>query len=240
MDASYSMAEYLSHDGRLAKWAKDFIERKKKIEAFPKVCCCLAELQNAGADPQTLLSLLTMIFPGAVPKTKKQFKALRERLTSLANRLESLAKEVEAVTSDPLNHSGFYRTLLLEQNKDFSATEKTIGGARYLCNSFKVFVNYFRAEAKAFQELASTYKDARMSEGIVPVLKYVKQSTGEFHDECVANLLQAAHDAFNVKATFSGPILRKLRQRKSPEMVRKRRAPSYLEHFRNYCRPLMQ
>ncbi len=153
MDASYSMTEYLSQDGRLAEWAKDFIEREQKIEAFPNVSNCLNKLMTEGADKQIVLFLLAMIFPGAVPKTKKQFKELRKRLTSLAKRLETLAKEVEAVTSDPLNHSGFYRTLLLEQNKDFSATEKTIGGASYLCNSFKVFVNYFRAEAKAFSQV---------------------------------------------------------------------------------------
>jgi hypothetical protein len=46
------------------------------------------------------------------------------------------------------------------------------------------------------------------------LLEYVKIKTGSYHDEWMANLLQAAHDALGKKANFSAESLRKLRQRK--------------------------
>jgi hypothetical protein len=226
---SSPLLEHFLQEERLAKWLIDLIERKQKIAAFPNVRYRLDELQKAGADPEFVLIGLVLIFPAAVPSTKRLLKERRTRLIRLADRLERMAQEVERIVSDPLMHSLFWRTMLLENGADFTATEKRCWGARKFCNSFKVFINFFRTESKAFQEMARTYEDARTNDGIVPVLKYVKQSTGKFHDDCMADLLQAAHDAFGVEATFSAEMLRKLRQRKSPELIRKRNVHTGLE-----------
>jgi hypothetical protein len=231
MDAPNPLADYFLKEERLIAWLLEFAEKRRKIEAFPNVRKCLDELRQAGADPDMVLTGIVLIYPGAVASTKRQFKALSARLTNLADRLERIYQEVEAVVSDPLTHSVFWRSILLEKDMNLTATEKRRGGARYLCNTFRVFVNFFRAEAKAFRELGRLYETTRTSDGLGPVLRYVKQSTGQFHDGCMADLLQAAHDALGVKANFSAEQLRKLRQRKFPDLIRKQILPEFADEF---------
>ena len=226
MEAPNAVMDYLLQEGRLIKWLLDFAERRERIAAFPNVGKRLDELRDSGADPVMVLTGLAMIYPGAGPSTKRQFKAARKRLLDLANRLEKVAKEVELTVSDPLIYSEVWKILCIEYGTDFTHAEKTAAGARYYCKWLTIFVNFFRGEAEAFREMGRAY-DARRDNGIVPVLRYVKESTGKFHDDCMADLLQATHDAFGVDAKFSAEALRKLRQRKSPELVKKRKKPDH-------------
>jgi hypothetical protein len=64
-----------------------------------------------------------------------------------------------------------------------------------------------------------------------PILRHVKETTGEFHDELMADLLQGAYDALGARESFSAEKLRKLRQRKLPEIVRKRKVYSGLDQL---------
>jgi hypothetical protein len=231
MDTPNPLADYPLKEGRLEKWLLNFAETKEKIEAFPNVRNCLDELRQAGADPDIVLSGIVLMYPGAVPSTKRQLKAVSTRLTRMANRLERISREVEGIVSDPLTHSAFWKAVLLETGTDFTETEKSWGDARYRCNAFKLFVNFFRAEAKALREIIRVYESARRSDSLGPVLRYVKQTTGQYHDERMADLLQAAHDALGVEACFSAEQLRKLRQRKLPDVVRRRKPKTGLSEF---------
>jgi hypothetical protein len=228
MDRPNVIMEHLLKEDRLLKLLKGYEDKMQKIWSSPMVPQLLDDLSEAGADPDTILFGLVIFAPDAVASFKKQFKGAHQRLSNLADRFERVSNEVEALVSDPLSHSLFWKAILFESNPDFAATEKRCGGASLLCKRLRVIVNFLRAEAKEFQTMGRDYEHFRQIDGLGPVLKYVKNATGQFHDERMADLLQAAHDALGVKANFSAEQLRKLRQRKFPDVVRKRRiSPLY-------------
>lgn len=210
------------------KWVLDFGKRRERIESFPIVRQRLNELKRAGADPEMILTGIVLMYPGARIATKRQLQQLRKRLTSLANRLEKLYADVQATVSNPLCHSKFWEITLVEMNLDFTAMEKRWAGTQHYANWFKVFKNYFRAEAKAIADLWRIYEKPRITDGLGPVLRYVKQATGKNHDKCMADILQGAYNALGAEGSFSAEQLKKTRQRYFRELIRAPK-PSGLE-----------
>ena len=225
MDRPNVVLEYLfEKDERLLAVIKDIVEKMLKIKSSPMVPQILEDLRQAGADPQVILLGLIKFSPDGVPRFKKQFRDSARRLTNLAARYERISSEVEAFMTDPLSHSLFWKALLFElKNPDFTPMEKRCGGARVFCNRLRVVTNFLRAEAGVYRTMARDYEGFCEAEGLGPVLKYVKNATGHFHDDKMADLLQAAHDALGVDAIFSAEKLRKLRQRKFREVVKTRK-----------------
>ena len=220
--------EHAIKTGHLLKWLDGMVTRQDELRSFPGVQKNLDELKEAGADPEMVLCGLMLLSPKAAGSYKKQFAEAHKRLSTLASRFERISKEVEALVSDPLSQSAFWKALLFEPNPDFTLMERRCGGATIFCKRLKVIVNFLRAEAKVFRTLGSDYERFAQIDRLGPVLRYVKNSTGEFHDDEMADLLQAAHDALGVQAEFTAEGLRKLRQRKFPDLVQKREqsAPS--------------
>jgi hypothetical protein len=100
--------------------------------------------------------------------------------------------------------------------------EKRRTGATAFCKRLRVIVNFLRAEAAVFRTLGSDYENSVQIDRLGQVLRYVKNSTGKPHDETMADLLQATYVVLGVEEEFSAPKLRKLRQRKFPDIVHPR------------------
>jgi hypothetical protein len=88
-----------------------------------------------------------------------------------------------------------------------------------------------RAEARRFGALRKKYQPLHHDAYLGLLLKYVKESTGKPHDDEMADLLQAAHDALGAKAIFTAEMLSKVRQRRFPDLVRKRKQPVFSDDW---------
>jgi hypothetical protein len=195
-------------------------ERMLKILSYPIVRQRIEELSRAGADPLTLLMQTALNCPPNDKANIRFFTRLQARLTKLADDLERVYKRVDSTVSDPLTYSLVWRAFLIDHSLDFAKADKRFNTALHCSNRCKVFVNFFRAEAEAVAAMHREYKRAQKIGGIGPIIRHVKQSTGQFHDECVADILQGAYDALGVKGSFSAGKLKKLRQRHYRELLR--------------------
>jgi hypothetical protein len=201
----------------LLKWALNFVETGKKIKSAPGVRQRLDELQHAGADPEAVVhGIILSTQAGAVATTCTQLKQLATQLTRLAKRLERIGREVEATVSDPWCHSAFWRTLLIEGSQDFTAVQERWDGAHQATRRIRAFVGFFHAEAKAIKSISKLFREyGKKSRGEVRVRlsRHVKRVTGQYHDECMAELLQTAYDVMGIKGNFSSEQVRQLRSR---------------------------
>jgi hypothetical protein len=210
-------------------WQANFEATKRNVLRAPIVAQRLDTLRKAGADADKVLALLCFVATDDSETITRTFESQQRKLTKLADKLEHISAEIGAVLSNPFNYSEFWINVLSQQmppeylNNDKLAGLRTAPG-----NRTKPLLKLLRAEARRFGALRKKYRPLHHDAYLGLLLKYVKESTGKPHDDEMADLLQAAHDALGVQAEFTAEGLRKLRQRKFPDLVQKREqsAPS--------------
>jgi ParB-like chromosome segregation protein Spo0J len=211
---------------------QEFEARKREILRAPGVEVGLDALKRAGADADRVLSGIALVASDHSETLKAALKSSQRRLSDMAKKLEQVSTEAANTLSSPLSSSGFFKWILIPGlPEDWSSAEEQKHLSDSAIMRVKPIVKLLRAEAKQFGTLHKNHDRIRTVVFMGGLLAYVKESTGEFHDECMADLLQAAHDELGLKAKFSAPVLRKLRQRALPYLIRKRKANSDLDQL---------
>ena len=209
---------------------QEFEARKRKILRAPGVEAGLDALKRAGADTDKVLRGIALVASGH--SLKAALKSSQRRLDAMANKLERVSAEAASTLSNPVNCSGFFKWILIPGlPEEWSGVEERKRQSNSAIMQIKPIINLLRVEAKHFGTLHKKHDLIRTVVVMGDLLAYVKESTGEFHDERMADLLQAAHDELGLKANFSAPMLRKKRQRALPYLVRKRKANSVLDQL---------
>ena len=204
-------------------WKEGYEARKRSILAATIVRQHLDVLSQAGADASKVLSLLGLIVPASTDTLTSFFAKKQRELTALANKAEQLSNKASGAIADPTNSSGFWKACLFPAYEEFRGTEHLTEISKAANQRMKPIIDLLRAEAKQFGALRRNYEQLMSTLYLSRLLGYVKESTGQFHEELMADLLQAAHNAVGIDESFSGVQLRKLRQRRMPYLVRTRK-----------------
>lgn len=216
------------------KWPPDF---ETKFRAAPGVETRLEELKQAGADPEAVVTGIVFVFPalayrrrGAIARTRKQLKQLQTQVTRLANDLKRIEWRVRAAVSNPLSNAAFWRSSLLNGPKDLTAFHEKWTAARRRTREIEALVHYFRSEAdsiKSIPEQWQEYEESNSLEELRRLLRYIKRTNGQHHDDRMADLLQAACNVLGIKASpddvLTAEGIKKLRQRKLHDLIRDNR-----------------
>jgi hypothetical protein len=205
------------------EWNNSFESKKQKILDAPAVRLNLAVLERAGASPDKILTLLAL----SVNEGQETLRALienKQRLfNSLADELKRISTEIETAFSDPFNFSGAFEALLVPYSEDrFMNKERLAKVSSAARQRIKPILALLQSEARTLGRLRKNLGRIRTVVYMGRFVQYVKESTGNFHDEEIANLLQSAHDALGVEATFSAESLRVTRRRLLPHLIKKR------------------
>ncbi len=234
-------ADYSGDQG----WKRAIEDRKRTIQCAIRGLAYQQDLDalgQVGADADKILLALAFAVPDrAKTKTlKEMLKARQRRLSALADRLESLSDDVRNVIADPLNSNFYWAVLAPSESEELIATEKLESFSNSSRKRIRPILDFLRGEARECGALHRYYDRIMSTKYMGGLLQYVKDSTGEFQDERVANLLQAAHEALGEDASFTAEKLRKLRQRRFPSLVRKRRIPTLYDRLPFLVRPLSE
>lgn len=226
----YDADDELKEDQRA--WQEEFEARKREIRRFPAVHTLLDTLKRAGADVDKILSGLALVATDHADAIKAMLKSRERHLSALAHKLEHVSTMAGDAIADPLNSSSFFSALMIPYS-----SEKVLGVkelqilSNHARRRVKPILDLLRAEARQFGRFSRNYDKIMTIAFMGGLLSYVKESTGQFHDQHMADLLQAAHDAQGIKASFTAEKLRKVRLRNLPHLVRKRKMLRGLEEL---------
>ena len=217
----------------LDAWREPFEAIKKKIQRAPVVSDRLKKLKKAGADPLKILAGLAFVVSNEQDKSITRFFKSRQRhFVVLANRLRRDSDEIKNTLLNPYNSSRVMKILFFpEIFTDFVGPEELQKISSAVSNRMELILGMLEMEANTFGRLKRKYQSLRRTDYLRGLLRYVKESTGQFQDEIMADLLQAAHEALDMDVRFSAWQLRKLRQRKLPDVIRKRGKSTLLDPF---------
>jgi len=211
-------------DADYREWQQHIESKKQKILKAPAVSSKLRGLADAGADTEKLLLGLAIVVSRDSKEIHKHVKGRRHALRRMAEGLESASSELERAFSNPLNFSSAWKTILFSfAVTEFPDTEKLRQLPVGLIAGMRKFASALRGEERILGKLIRLHPRMTDNYYLAGIVSYIKESTGSFHDELFADLLQAAHDAFGSKRQFSAESLKKFRQRHAPSLVRFRR-----------------
>lgn len=240
MPQENAAADDFADDADSLEWQQKFEARQRKIRQAPNVQNELGTLAERGANEAKVLGLLALVVLEDAEFTVEFLKSRQKQLTSLADKFERISEEVTAAFSNPFNSSAFVGFgYLREIVNEFPSKEDLERNSTAARNRIAPILKLLRAEAKEFGRMARIYSPLKRDHALGRLLRHVKESTGQFHDDNMANLLQAAHDALGVDATFSAEQLRKMRMRNFPSLVRNRSKSWFAVDTSGMLRPFL-
>ena len=208
------------------EWQRDIESRKQKILKAPAVSAKLKALQDAGADADKLLLVLAMAPSQNYEEIRRAAQERKRAIGRLAERIERASSELDQTFSNPLNFSSAWSALLFSfAFTEFPDTEKLTQLPSGLTARMRRFASALRDEERQFGRLIGLHPRLIDQDYLGRIVRYIKESTGGFQDELLADLLQAAHDTLGSKKQFSAESLKKFRQRHARSLVRTRKKP---------------
>jgi hypothetical protein len=189
------------------------------ILSAPAVTSKLSELQAMGADRATVLRLLAL----HSSSDKDMLTSIRDigrKHLRLSRQLEDLASQLEKMFANPLAFSTVWAAFLLPTDDPFPDTDAYKGLPNRLTRQIREFAKALYWEDRKLRKLASIYPGFMSNWGLSALQSVVVKGTGNFHDDLLADLLDAAHQAVGSPAEFTGEGLRKFRQRHARTLIR--------------------
>ncbi len=192
---------------------------KQTVLQFPGVRKWLVSFQLAGADTDRIIELLVLSAQGKAAEIRRRVNRQRRRLKLLADRLEAISVDLKNTISDPETFpQAWLEWLTVEDGKATGDVAQAFDARlRAVMDTVEHLQQSSRTLRLEERQLAAVLKFSEKYAGpdacIASLVEYIYTTTGTFHDEMLANLLQAAHDALNSSRRFSAEMLRKFRQR---------------------------
>lgn len=210
-------------DADYKEWQQEIESKKQKILKAPAVALKLSALREAGADADKVLHGLALLVSENTSEISKFINQRRRALKRLAERLESASSELEQIFSNSLNFSSVWKAFLFPfAITEFPDTEQLKQLPIGLSARMRTFASALRGEERILGRLTRLHPRLTDNYFLAGVMSYIKESTGNFHDELFADLLQAAHDTFGSNKQFSAESLKKFRQRHASSLIRSR------------------
>jgi hypothetical protein len=203
-----------AEDPDYREWKQDIESRKQKILKAPAVGANLKKLANDGADPDKLLLGLAIVSSQECKEIHRQAQGSKKALRRLAQRLEAVSSELDRTFSSPFSFSAAWKVLLFPfADTEFPDTLRLKELPAGLIRRMRSAASALRSEEHKLGGLIRLHPRLTNTFYLAGIVRYVKESTGSPHDKELADLLQAAHNAFGSEKQFSAESLKKFRQR---------------------------
>jgi hypothetical protein len=205
-----------------------FTDFYTRLQEFPVVKKRLDELQHdafiashdlPGADPYTVVvGIYCVCNAKAYPRL--QLERIEKRFTKLTKRLEKISLEVQETVLNPPPDLWLWRLRLLKGNFDNTVFDERHTAAEQAIRALKALAGDLHADAdsvKSIQRRSREYGTLSWHEELCHLFKYVKRTTGQYREEHVADLLQAACNMLDIETSpdkvFTGEQLKQIRLR---------------------------
>ncbi len=212
-------------DEDFTDWQRNHKADLNRVIKAPNVEGEISKLVRKGADKDKLLSLLVISCPYRdTGPIRKDVKQRIKNLRTLAKKLENAADKLESTFA---SDSGFAETwqyllfpLTFQHAPDYTKARSAI---RQQSDSIRRLARMLKGEATILVRLAKHYPKLNEKLLLGSVIRYVRESTGHFHERILAPILTAAHNELGADLDYSEETLKKFRQRELPDLIRKRR-----------------
>jgi hypothetical protein len=204
------------------EWQQKLAKAKARLLKDSFFAGSLKTLSDSGADQEWVISLLCYTLPvnggkSGIPFFKRRAQALR----AIVCNLERDASALENVYSTPLNFAEFWPGLT------FPGDRQEVRTSDELKATPKALIANMWAFAKALEEEASRFGECSRLSGraadnffVGELLRYVFKTTGKYHEEVLADLLQLVHGEFGSDRKFSSEQLKQVRRRHLKDLIR--------------------
>jgi hypothetical protein len=212
----------LEDDDDFRDWELRIKVAEQTILQAPAVIANLSHLDQAGADKAKILRLLAL---NAKHEDGTLIESMRKRarqLLRLSQTLEQLATQVEETFADSFTFSAVWADFLLPTGDKFPDIDGLKKFPNPAVTQMRKLSKALYWEDRKLRKLSTIYPNFIANWGLSALLHSVQKDTGNFHDERLADLLQAAHQALGSTKEFSGEGLRKFRQRHARSLIRSR------------------
>jgi hypothetical protein len=202
--------------------AKAKIEWQEKMEKMktlllnnPFCTNALKKLSMREFEQNYAIALIFYTLPVQSRRKGDSFlKARAKHLRSTAKRLERDADELEKIFPNKACFAEFWpgvtfpgvRPMVPPSEEMQTRTQSLIADIRILAGLLKEEASRFGINSRLSGRAADDYF-------VIALLRHVYKSTGKFHVETLADLLDYVHRAHQTKRKFSGEQLKKLHQR---------------------------
>jgi hypothetical protein len=211
-------------DSRSA-FERELKSQETRVREAPKVRANLETLEAFGADPNTVLRLLVLSVKRNMPDFKDELKESMRRLKRLSNQLKDVSRDLESAFSDPLIFAEFWVPILFPSGGELPDTDWLKTVPNEIVAEMHRFSKGLCREERKLAKLAKMHHRKQVNRPLAALVMHVRESTNGNHDELLAELLQTAHQELKSSEEFSGPQIRKFRQRHVSETVTPRKKP---------------
>ena len=193
---------------------------EQAILQAPAVITNLSYLERAGADKAKVLRLLALCATGDNERLVESMRRKTRQLVRLSQTLEQLATQVEKTFADSFTFSAVWAAFLLPPQDKFPDVDGLRRFSNPAVTQMRRLSKALYWEDRKLRRLSTLYPKFIANWGLSALLHNIQKDTGNFHDERLADLLQAAHQACGSTKEFSGEGLRKFRQRHARSLIR--------------------
>ncbi|MGC1781145.1 MAG: hypothetical protein WA708_01350 [Acidobacteriaceae bacterium] len=207
----------------------DFLDCKLRIKdaerailQAPAVVENLNYLAQAGANKAEILQLLAISASHENETILDGMRKKARQLVRLSQALEELATQVESTFADSFTFSAVWVAFLVTPRDKFPDVDGLKRFANPAVTQMRKLSKALYWEDRKLRKLSALYPNFMANRFLFALLQSVQRDTGNFHDEPLADLLQAGHQALGSPKEFTGEGLRKFRQRHARSLLRYR------------------
>jgi len=197
-------------------------DAERAILQAPAVIVNLNRLEQAGSNKGEILELLALCASNENGAIIERMRKKARQLVRLSQTLEQLATQVEDAFADSFTFSEVWAAFLLTPQDKFPDIDGLKRFAHPAVTQMRKLSKALYREDRKLRKLSALYPNFIANQFLSALLQRVQRDTGNFHDEPMADLLQAAHQALGSTKEFSGEGLRKFRQRHARSLLRSR------------------
>jgi hypothetical protein len=182
----------------------------------------LKTLSDGGADQEMVISLLYYTLPVTRGKQGSPFFVQRaQAFRAIAHSLNRDASTLEDVYSTLLNFAEFWPEITFPGDRQEVRTSDELRAIpKALISNMRTFAKTLDEEASRFGKCSRLSGRAADDFYVGELLRHVFKTTGKYHEEVLADLLQLVHGELGSDRKFSSEQLKKVRQRHLRDLIR--------------------
>ena len=190
-------------------------EIEEKILRIPGIRPDLDKLVRAGADRRQVIFRLALVVFGREESWRRVMEQKRAALRRLAKQLRTIVDEAERLAEDPLCGGHFWLAFFGLSSPDEVLWPAKRDPKAPAGKMLRALAEQAENKAKLLGKISREGSYFYRRSPAAALCHYVREATGDYHDDEVARLLTDAYEAVGLgpRSRFSAVQLQKLRKR---------------------------